>query len=278
VTRRRDIDRHLRGLGEIREILGAMRNLALLETRKLARAVANQERVVASIRAALGEALVVLPVLTPPEVPADDVLIVLGSERGFCGDFNRVLLAQLPGRDRVSPMPVIVVGARLASRLPAWLEPVARLPGATTTEEVSDVLVRLMRELGRWRDSRPGPGRLRPAVLHHARSGEVVRTVLDPAGEAGAAPRKSAPAPRTQLAPEMLIEKLTEHFLYAVFHQVFHGSLMAENEQRMLHMESALHRMDEQTEELRRRRNGLRQEEITEEIEVITLTTSLRAT
>ena len=46
---------------------------------------------------------------------------------------------------------------------------------------------------------------------------------------------------------------------------------MAENRRRLQHMEGAMQRMDENASELRRKVNLLRQEEITEEIEVIML-------
>ena len=277
MTRRRDIDRHLQSLGEIQEILGAMRNLALLETRKLTRALSDQQQVVRTIRRAIADALAVLPTARVPGEGADEILVVLGSERGFCGDFNRALLEQLQDAIEHGTAPVIVVGQRLAARLPRSIAPVAVLAGATTTEEIADVIVRVMREVERWQESREVPRPIQPVVLHQTRTSGVARTVLDPLSEAPNQARTARQPPRTYLVPDILLEKLTEHYLYAVLHQVFHGSLMAENERRMLHMESALRRLDEQSEELRRRRNGLRQEEITEEIEVITLTTSLRA-
>jgi F-type H+-transporting ATPase subunit gamma len=277
VTRRRDIDRHMQGLGEIQEILGAMRNLALLETRKLTRALVDQQQVTKTIRAAIFEAVASLPEpVAAPDV-ADEILIVLGSERGFCGDFNRALLEKLHDVPGSGTAPVIVVGQRLAARLPRSIAPVVVLAGASTTEEIAEVIVRVMREVGRWEESREAQLSLRPVVLHRQRSGDVARTVLDPLNEAAAEPHTARQPARTYLAPKTLLEKLTEHYLYAVLHQVFYGSLMAENEQRMLHMDSALRRLGEQTEDLRRRRNALRQEEITEEIEVMTLTTSLQA-
>jgi len=277
VTLRRDIDRHLQSLGDVREILGAMRNLALLETRKLTRALADQQRVVKTIRAAVTE---VLAALQPPEgAPAEvaEILVVLGSERGFCGDFNRALVDELRQVLDRGKVPIIAVGQRLATRLPASVTPVATLAGATTTDEIFEVIVRVMREVRRWHESGNGQGPMRAVVMHQQRTGGVSRAALDPLCDAEVAARESGQPPRTYLAPEKLLEKLTEHYLYAVLHQVFHGSLMAENERRMMHMENALRRLDEQAEGLRRRRNGLRQEEITEEIEVITLTTSLRA-
>jgi F-type H+-transporting ATPase subunit gamma len=277
VTLRRDIDRHLQSLGDVREILGAMRNLALLETRKLTRALADQQRVVKTIRAAVTEVLAALPPPAGAPAEVEEILVVLGSERGFCGDFNRALLDELRQVLDRGKVPIIAVGQRLAARLPASVTPVATLAGATTTDEISEVIVRVMREVRRWHESGNGRGPMRAVVMHQQRTGGVARAALDPLCDAEVAARESGQPPRTYLAPETLLEKLTEHYLYAVLHQVFHGSLMAENERRMMHMENALRRLDEQAEGLRRRRNGLRQEEITEEIEVITLTTSLRA-
>jgi F-type H+-transporting ATPase subunit gamma len=273
MTRRRDIMQHLRSLGEIREIMSAMRNLALLETRKLARVVPEQERVVGSIRAAMVDVLSSFPQLIGAAAAPHDVLVVVGSERGFCGDFNRALLASLQEMDEAAGVPVIAVGQRLASRMPASRALLASLPGATTTEEVPDVLLRLVRALGQRHDGAEVSRSLRPVVLYQGSAGQVVKTVLDPAADGGAPMKRPAYPPGMNLPPEALLGRLTEHYLYAMLCHIFYGSLAAENERRMRHMENALNRIDEQTGQLRRRCNGLRQEEITEEIEVITLNT-----
>jgi len=52
---------------------------------------------------------------------------------------------------------------------------------------------------------------------------------------------------------------------------LLYGSLLPENQRRMQHMDSAVRRLDRTSEELVLRRNVLRQEEITEEIEIIVL-------
>jgi F-type H+-transporting ATPase subunit gamma len=49
---------------------------------------------------------------------------------------------------------------------------------------------------------------------------------------------------------------------------------MAENQQRVLHLESAVGRLDEELADFDRQINVLRQEEITEEIEVLLLSTA----
>jgi F-type H+-transporting ATPase subunit gamma len=73
------------------------------------------------------------------------------------------------------------------------------------------------------------------------------------------------------LAPNTFIAQLTENYLFAASCVSFYDSLMAENQQRMQHMEYAVQRIEQDSEKLLLRRNRLRQEEITEEIEVILL-------
>ena len=54
-------------------------------------------------------------------------------------------------------------------------------------------------------------------------------------------------------------------------HEIFYSALMTESRERLTHLEGALHRLEKETSELRLKRNILRQEEITEEIELIML-------
>jgi F-type H+-transporting ATPase subunit gamma len=64
---------------------------------------------------------------------------------------------------------------------------------------------------------------------------------------------------------------LAEQYLFAALHALLYSSLMAENQRRIQHMDSAVRRLERTSAELWQRRNILRQEEITEEIEVIML-------
>jgi F-type H+-transporting ATPase subunit gamma len=62
-----------------------------------------------------------------------------------------------------------------------------------------------------------------------------------------------------------------------VLHELFYSALLAENERRLQHLEGALRRVDRKREALTLRGKALRQEEITEEIEIILLSTGLLA-
>jgi F-type H+-transporting ATPase subunit gamma len=275
VTRRRDIQRHLVSLGEIRDIMGAMRNLALLETRKLARAAQTQGRVVQTVRRALQSVAAQCTGPAPGSEKAGDLVIAVGSERGFCGDFNRALLDALSSGEFPPDAPLIVIGQRLSARLPAERQPAAVLAGPTTVEEVPQLIVSLVHAIGEVGRADAGNLPLRPWVLHHSGQEGVKSTCLDPGGLPAADAGAVSWPMRINLPVDELFLRLAEHFLYAALYEAFYGSLMAENERRIRHMESALKRLDEQSGNLRRRRNELRQEEITEEIEEITMTTRL---
>ncbi|MEJ2515544.1 MAG: F0F1 ATP synthase subunit gamma [Gammaproteobacteria bacterium] len=273
MTRRRDVATHLLNLEEIRQIIAAMRNLALLETRKLARALRHHSAVMSTMRRAMGDLLSSFPDLAERATGPRGPVILVGSERGFCGDFNRRLLEAVPEDENGAAPALVAVGEHLAARLPRDLDVHASLSGATTVEEVPEVLIRLMHELDRWRADSGQAGPRCPVVVYHDADGAVKVTALDPAGDADMPGQQPGYPPGLNLDPAELLEVFTGHYLYALLYEVFYGSLLAENDRRQRHMERALHSIDEQCENLRRRENALRQEEITEEIEVITLTT-----
>ena len=90
------------------------------------------------------------------------------------------------------------------------------------------------------------------------------------------APAKACAYPADlNLPPEVFLRGLTGHYLYAALNAVLYSSLMAENRQRQVHMDRALQRLDEDSARLQLTYNIQRQEEITEEIEVILLSADM---
>lgn len=131
-------------LKEISGIMTAMKGLSLVETRKLARFIGHQRSMKANIEAAAADFLNFFPVANADETqPA--ILLLIGSERGFCGNFNeRILaaLAALPKWDH--PPALLVLGHRLGTKLETHPGMPVRLDGPTVTEDVPAVLNRLM--------------------------------------------------------------------------------------------------------------------------------------
>jgi F-type H+-transporting ATPase subunit gamma len=109
-------------------------------------------------------------------------------------------------------------------------------------------------------------------VLHHQPGQEQVAvTLLQPLQPRPLQGKRYSHAPLLYLDPQLFLAGLIEQYLFAGLHELLYSSLLAENQRRMQHMDSAVRRLDETCTELVRTRNILRQEEITEEIELIML-------
>ena len=78
-------------------------------------------------------------------------------------------------------------------------------------------------------------------------------------------------APLLNLSPQELYPQLFEQYLFSVLYKAFYLSFLTENRERLRHMDGALRTLEKNWNHLRRVSNELRQEEITEELEIIML-------
>ncbi|MGA7986246.1 MAG: F0F1 ATP synthase subunit gamma, partial [Burkholderiales bacterium] len=155
MSRRHQIEARVAAYGDVRAILSAMKNIALTELRKLGSQLEQQRRAMATIERAAGD---FAHFYAPPGAAAKGrgLCIVIGSERGFCGEFNETLA----GAARARGEPLLVVGTRLAERLGEQIEAEV-LPGASVAEELPAVLERVAAWLERTqREASPAPLRV----------------------------------------------------------------------------------------------------------------------
>lgn len=303
MSRLRSIERRRASLGEIRDIMNSMKSLAYMEARKLGRLVEAGHARTAAIEAAAADLVYFHADMLPATGKAAAVRILVGSERGFCGDLNQALWQRAaseradtaPAADGVAgaagdgaatgsdaapavPGPalapddaiLIAVGQKLRTAIEAEDGRAASyVDGAGIAEEVPGVFARLVRELDALRTEH---GPIAVASLHYDSDGRIVTRALLPAFGDLAAP---APAPRhppdVNLSPSELLLELTDQYLYAGLHDVLFTSLLHENQRRMTHLDAAVRHLDDKSSGLTHQANALRQEEITEEIEVILL-------
>jgi F-type H+-transporting ATPase subunit gamma len=253
-------------LKEISGIMTAMKSLSLVETHKLARFIGHQRRMLSNIEAAAADFLHFFPVAGTPKTQPS-ILLLIGSERGFCGNFNERLIASLEDLPRWEPAPaLVVVGHRLGTKLAAHPGVIARLDGSTVAEDVPSVLDRLMDALHTASGKFAGDGAALCSLAHDANGEPTLKRLLP---LAQAQPPRLSHAPNLQLPPAAFFAALLDQYLLATLHGLLYESLAAENRQRLAHMGHALDRLDETVARLASRRNALRQEKIVEEIEVI---------
>jgi F-type H+-transporting ATPase subunit gamma len=171
--------------------------------------------------------------------------------------------------DPSSAPALIVVGHKLHTLLEGDARVVALVDGASVVEEVDAVLNQLAAEIVSLQSKH---GAMEVFCLF--RSGEdgvMTQRLLPPFADLTRSQSDDSVAPILNLSPANFQIDLTDQYLFAALHAILYTSLMMENHQRVTHLEAAVRHLDDQSQDLARQCNGLRQEEIIEEIEVILL-------
>jgi|GEM_PF-160108 len=87
---RHDLEAHRGKLQDIRSIMHSMKTLANMETHKLEKRILAQQSIANHIISMATDFLSSYPQARPTALnePANQIVLLIGSERGFCGDFN----------------------------------------------------------------------------------------------------------------------------------------------------------------------------------------------
>ena len=164
---------------------------------------------------------------------------------------------------------VIAVGSRLCNRLQNTDIVFSALSGANCSDEISQVLGNVtdgISELHRQHTL------FNLSVLFHQDEhlNITMRAILPPFKNID---RQSEykNEPLINLQSTQFLLELIEHYVFSSLQDILYTSLAAENNQRLQHLDNAVRHLDETTEKLHKKSQVYRQEEITEEIEVILL-------
>lgn len=271
-----EMEHHQRQLADMRNIMNAMKNLAYMEHRKLSRLLLSQRQMLSNLEKAAADFLSFHPYPETIKVPSKEtskcIYLLMGSERGFCGSFNEKLLHAL---DEQVPQyideanSIIIVGQKLARHLEADPRVAAFLEGANFEEEIAPILNTIVSAISLLQKQH---GIISLVVLYHSDISDKINRcdLLPPFHEKFEAPGFTYP-PLLNIQAEQFFTELSEQYLFAALYEIAYTSLMIENHWRVQHLEDAVNRLDNKTEMLRQKCRTLRQEEITEEIEVILL-------
>jgi len=260
MSQRREIETRLALYEDLSGILGAMRSFALAELRKVGKREATQQQLVQNLAEALHDVAFVLP---PPAKQDHDVWLLFGSVRGFCGSFNEDVLRFWQERAD-QQQSVILIGERLHDLLPEKPQ-LRRVSGANGGLDAAATIERILPAIAELRQQHRGT----PGLIgcfrdeHGARS----QRLLPPAEERPAA---AGYPPCIFASIEATAAGIAEHYLFHQMLAILLRSIRVENHMRLMQMENALNHLDEGGDELMRQRNRLRQEEIVEEIELMT--------
>jgi F-type H+-transporting ATPase subunit gamma len=281
MTKRNQLKNHLHTLEDLGNIMMSMKNLCSIELNKMTRCLPRQEKVMQTIRHVghdFFSAYPLFPLKTSEVNPTTPSLyILIGSERGFCGSFNDKLLAQLEEIDQqqeaLAPI-FIVVGRKLALKMANDPRVVRTLEGPNVIEEIPAVILKVLHALEEvslqqhieWRSWQWH------ILFNEAGKNQMEVNTLQPFQELLSMNEKPCPVPPVlNLNPDEFIAEFADQYLLALCYFIFYQSFYAENHQRLVHLSQALERLEHKRNQLKEHLRLLRQEEITEEIQMIML-------
>ncbi|MDG9669055.1 F0F1 ATP synthase subunit gamma [Hahella sp. CR1] len=245
----------------LNKIMAALKALAYAETRKLQRQIPPQLAIAEHMRAAIAK----LQQHPSEDRPLNKLVIVMGTERGFCGDINRRLLDATTEMMRTTPCGAILVGDRLYRHAHANFEVLAQVSGPSVAEDVESVTDELVALLSQH--SQRYPLTEAEILYYREQDGHPRRFPLFPKRNHGGAAAAITPM-MYRPAPELLLE-LIPMYLFASLQSCLKDALLGENRKRLSHLEYATRHLQERMNALTLQTNMLRQEEIIEDIEAL---------
>ena len=264
-----ELQAHVASMGELRNIVGAMRSLAGMRIQEAHRALPGVRRYAASTVDAIAAALLLMPEpdRTPPAAPGAGALVLCAGEHGFVGGFNERLVEA--ARAALGPADELFVlgsrGAAIAAERglkATWIGPMATRP-ATTPETVRRLSSELYRHIARGRIVRI---EVLYARYRQGTPGTVERHRLLPLDPTAVEAAEDGLPPLHNLPPRLLLEKLMAEYVFARLTEAAVESIASENAARFSAMEAAHENVSKKLDQLRQMAREARQTEVTTEL------------
>lgn len=248
-----------------------MKNLSLMEIKKVSAFSQEQAKALTAMEMAGADFINFHPDLRK-EIKSDAaaVYILLGSERGFCGAFNENLLAAYENyaaqKKSVKEHHLVLVGDKLAAKAPAQKLPVKTIAGATTAEEIPNVILALLKNIGTTHYSSW------VVIYNEMQNSSMITKTFHLSEQLKFSEQsKFTSPPLLYLEPKTFFVEFLNQYILAALYQIFYQSFNAEHQQRYRHTDGAIKWLEKAVAKVLLRFNEIRQEEITETIEEIML-------
>lgn len=276
MTKRAQLKDNLHTLEDIGNIMTAMKNLCSIEISKMTKFLSMQDKVMKTINDVTSDFFSAYPLMPTPHRDANPLIyILIGSERGFCGGFNNNIIDELERLKEQAPNPaLIIVGRKLALKLADDSRVAQVLDGPNVIEEIPAVILKVLKALEEVAIQRHSALHLGQwnIIFNEEKQDQIDITTLQPFKEffISSAHNSSVP-PVLNLSSDLFLAEFIENYLFSMFHSVFYKSFFVENHQRLFHLNNSLDRLDSKKNTLKGHLKLVRQEEITEEIQIIML-------
>ena len=268
-----DVEARLGTVDQLSAVITAMRGMAAARSREAINRLDGIRRYAATIGAAIGEALALLPEAdadfgAASEGEGGHAVVALCAEHGFTGVFSEHVLAAAEGllADPACDL-LFIVGDRglnvaaMRNLAPAWATGMIghAAEAATVAERIAEALY-----------GRLDAGEIARVSLVHARPGgasvDIVTKRLVPFDFARFPRQPGRDGALVNLAPRHLAERLAQEYVFAELAEAVTLSFAAENEARMRAMLRAHDNVADMLGTLGAQARQLRQSEITNEI------------
>jgi F-type H+-transporting ATPase subunit gamma len=256
VTEFARIEARLESLGQLGELVGALRSMAASRAREAQAALNGTEAFRATVNRAISS-LFTCDVSPPPGENGKPVLVVITSENGFVGGFNTRIMERV--RDLKDAEEALFLIGR---RGQIWarefnLSVDQAMPMTSRADGVTQLARRISARL-------VGMSRVRIIFALHQKNGafdvhdkDVLPLMPALIGD------DLAKEPLHHLPTTELLEQLASEYLFAEIAQACMESLVSEHSARLITMDSASRNIDERFENLRQRERIARQEQTT---------------
>jgi len=203
--------------------------------------------------------------------PRPIAAIVIGSEKGLCGEFNEKIRQffdqQIRDRDVFA---TLAIGYKISTKLQQKSHKVFEFP--TSHEEILDLLKTIIMDIRNWLDKRQigevifYHHQLRTGLQYEPTSKLIFPLNLDWLKKLKDKPWPSHCLPTYTMNEEEFFYDLTQEFLFISMYRSFVESLASENASRLSSMQTAEENIQDRLTELQNQYNLQRQTEITEEL------------
>lgn len=259
------LETRIASLTELRDLFVAMRALSASRVQTAQSALAGARAYAETIERSIADAVLLQPT-HGPSVRADfetasAAIVVICSEHGFAGAYNRLLLERAHAAMEASDT-VLIVGRRGGAMSPEHgIEPSSILPMATHVDGLLDLARRIATRVGT-------ADIVRVVFGKYGGSGRFEADVrqIAPLPPERLLPQASRSPPLHQLPPRALLKRLIGELLLAELMLTLTESFVSENAARLQVMQTANHNIESKLEVLTRASRQLRQEAITSEL------------
>lgn len=269
MTRLAEIEAHIGSMGELLDIVGAMRSLAGMRMQEAQRTLPSIRRYAESVAAGIADTLLLIREPEPPPrgVRVGLALVLCTAEHGFVGGFNERLVeaaqAVLGSGDLLFILGTRGAALALERGRPAdWTYAMATRCAAApeTIQRLSAVLYRGIArgEIGRVE--------VMCACYRQGGAASIERRLLLPLDLASLQAKQPRQPPLHNLDPVALHERLMAEYVFALLTEAAVESISSENAARLAAMGSAHDNVSKKLATLRQDARQARQSEITTEL------------